>query len=168
MVSSSWSVMDARMNTTSKCASLQAYEKGWDTCFKNVQMILTFSFFSTLLKLKVVFVQRSERIAMKTWNFTGPWLQKFTLLLSPWTLGLLNPSNSRFFWNAIYRMSQQRTFIFKPHGKKKLKLVLIRKGPRVKSLHSTFSSTLHYGMYFGRSLDVRKNFYLCTDVSICL
>ena len=127
-----------------------------------------FFFFSTLLKLKFVFVQRSERIAMKTWNFTGPWLQKFTLLLSPWTLGLLNPSNSRFFWNAIYRLSQQRTFIFKPHGKKKLKLVLIRKGPRVKSLHSTFSSTLHYGMYFGRSLDVRKNFYLCTDVSICL
>ena len=168
MVSSFWRVMDARMNTTSKCASLQAYEKGWDTCFKNVQMILTFSFFSTLLKLKVVFVQRSERIAMKTWNFTGPWLQKFTLLLSPWTLGLLHPSNVRFFWNAIYRMSQQRTFIFKPHGKKKLKLVLIRKGPRVKSLHSTFSSTLHYGMYFGRSLDVRKNFYLCTDVSICL
>ena len=136
--------------------------------FQKCLMILTFSFFSTLLKLKVVFVQRSERIAMKTWNFTGPWLQKFTLLLSPWTLGLLHPSNSRFFWNAIYRMSQQRTFIFKPHGKKKLKLVLIRKGPRVKSLHSTFSSTLHYGMYFGRSLDVRKNFYLCTDVSICL
>ena len=54
------------MNTTSKCASLQAHEKGWDTCFKNVKMILTFSFFSTLLKLKVVFVQRSERIAMKT------------------------------------------------------------------------------------------------------
>ena len=168
MVSSSWSVMDARMNTTSKCASLQAHEKVWDTCFKNFQMILTFFFFSTLLKLKVVFVQRSERIAMKTWNFKGPWLQKFTLLLSPWTLGLLHPSNSRFFWNAIYRMSQQRTFIFKPHGKKKLKLVLIRKGPRVKSLHSTFSSTLHYGMYFGRSLDVRKNVYLCTDVSTCL
>lgn len=77
-----------------------------------------FFFFSTLLKLKFGFVQRSERIAMKTWNFTGPWLQKFTLLLSPWTLGLRHPSKAWFFWNAIYRMSQQRTSIFKLHGRK--------------------------------------------------
>ena len=84
-------MMHARMNTTSKCASLQAHEKGWDTCFKNGKMILTFSFFSTLFKLKVFFCPAEREDSDENLKFHGALTAKIYLIIVTLNFGITSP-----------------------------------------------------------------------------
>ena len=80
------------MNTTSKCASLQAYEKGWDTCFKNVQMILTFFFFFFHSpQTKICFFPAEREDSDENLKFHGAVTAKIYLIIVTLNFGITSP-----------------------------------------------------------------------------
>ena len=67
---------------------------------------------------KSCFCQAELKDSDENLKFHGAATAIIYFIIVPLTLGLRHPSKAWFFWNAIYRMSQQRTSIFKLHGRK--------------------------------------------------
>ena len=79
------------MNTTSKCASLQAHEKVWDTCFENFQMILTFFFFFHSPQTKICFCPAEREDSDENLKFHGAVTAKIYLIIVTFNFGITSP-----------------------------------------------------------------------------